>query len=34
MDFQPCDAIFLAIVIWLAVQILSNGGGGGYRARA
>ena len=32
MDFQPSDIVFLAIVIWLAVE-LSGGGGGGRRAR-
>jgi hypothetical protein len=32
MDFQPSDIVFLAIVIWLAVE-LSGGGGGGRRKR-
>jgi hypothetical protein len=32
MDFQPSDLVFLAIVIWLAVE-LSGGGGGGRRKR-
>jgi hypothetical protein len=32
MDFQPSDLVFLAIVIWLAIE-LTGGGGGGRRAR-
>jgi hypothetical protein len=32
MDFQPSDIVFLAIVIWLAIE-LTGGGGGGRRAR-
>jgi hypothetical protein len=31
MDFQPSDLVFLAIVIWLAVEL--TGGGGGRRKR-
>ena len=33
MDPQPTDIIFLAIVIWLAIE-LTGGGGGGRRKRA
>ena len=34
MDFNFSDAMFLAIVIWLAITILNSGdGGGGRRAR-
>ena len=32
MDFQPSDYLFLAIVIWLAIE-LTGGGGGGRRKR-
>jgi hypothetical protein len=32
MDFHPSDIIFLAIVIWLAIE-LTSGGGGGRRTR-
>jgi len=32
MPIDPSDAVFLAIVIWLALEIM-NGGGGGRRAR-
>jgi len=32
MDVQPSDLIFLAIVIWLAIE-LTGGGGGGRRKR-
>jgi len=28
MDFQPSDIVFLAMVIWLAIEITSGGGGG------
>jgi hypothetical protein len=28
MDFQPSDFVFLAMVIWLAIEITSGGGGG------
>jgi hypothetical protein len=33
MDFQPSDFVFLAMVIWLAIE-LTSGGGGGRRKRA
>jgi hypothetical protein len=32
MDLQPSDIVFLAIVIWLAIE-LTGGGGGGRRKR-
>jgi hypothetical protein len=32
MDFQPSDIVFLAMVIWLAIE-LTSGGGGGHRKR-
>jgi len=32
MILEPSDVVFLALVIWLAVQI-TNGGDGGRRAR-
>jgi hypothetical protein len=28
MDFEPSDFVFLAMVIWLAIEITSGGGGG------
>ena len=33
MDVQPSDIVFLAIIIWLAIE-LTGGGGGGRRKRA
>ncbi len=30
MDFQPTDIVFLAVVLWLVIE-LTNGGGGGRR---
>jgi hypothetical protein len=32
MDLQPSDIVFLAVVLWLAIE-LSSGGGGGRRKR-
>jgi hypothetical protein len=32
MDFQPSDIVFLAVVLWLAIE-LTSGGGGGRRRR-
>jgi hypothetical protein len=32
MDFQPSDIAFLAVVLWLAIE-LTSGGGGGRRRR-
>jgi hypothetical protein len=33
MDFQPSDFLFIAIVLWIAID-LTNGGGGGRRSRS
>jgi len=33
MDFQPSDFLFIAIVLWIALD-LTNGGGGGRRSRS
>ena len=32
MDLQPSDIVFLAMVLWLAIE-LTSGGGGGRRKR-
>ncbi len=32
MGLEPSDVLFIAIVIWLAIEIL-NSGGGGRRSR-
>ena len=32
MEFDPSDILFIAIILWIAIQIIS-GGGGGHRAR-
>jgi hypothetical protein len=32
MGLEPSDVLFIAIVIWLAFEII-NGGGGGHRSR-
>jgi hypothetical protein len=32
MDVQPSDLVFLAIVIWVVIE-LTGGGGGGLRDR-
>jgi hypothetical protein len=32
MGLQPSDVLFIAIVVWLAIEII-NGGGGGRRSR-
>jgi hypothetical protein len=32
MSIEPSDVLFIAIVIWLAIQII-DGGGGGRRSR-
>jgi hypothetical protein len=31
MDFQPSDIVFLAVVLWLAIELTSGGGGGRQR---
>lgn len=34
MDFTPSDILFIAVVIWIAIEILNNGDwGGGRRLR-
>jgi hypothetical protein len=32
MVLEPSDVLFIAMVIWLAIEII-NGGGGGRRSR-
>jgi len=32
MGLEPSDVLFIAIVIWLAIEII-NSGGGGRRSR-
>lgn len=32
MQLQPSDVLFILIVIWLAIEIISGSGGGGHRA--
>jgi hypothetical protein len=32
MDLQPSDLVFLAVVLWLVIE-LTSGGGGGRRKR-
>ena len=31
MQFEPSDVIFLAVVLSIAVLLISRGGGGGHR---
>ena len=33
MGLQPSDVLFLAIVVWLAIEIINGDWGGGLRAR-
>ena len=33
MGLQPSDVLFIAIVIWLAIEIINGGGGGRRRTR-
>jgi hypothetical protein len=33
MGLQPSDVLFIAVVIWLAFEIINGDGGGGRRAR-
>ena len=33
MDLQPSDIMFLAIIIWLAIELTGGGGGGRRRKR-
>ncbi len=32
MELQPSDAVFIALVLWIVLE-LTGGGGGGRRAR-
>jgi hypothetical protein len=32
MDFNLSDILFLAIVLWIAIVLLGNSGGGGRRS--
>ena len=34
MGLEPSDILFIAIVIWLAIEIINGDWGGGRRARA
>jgi hypothetical protein len=31
MDLQPSDLVFLAVVLWLVIELTSGGGGGRRR---
>jgi hypothetical protein len=33
MGLQPSDVLFIAVVIWLANEIINGGGGGRRRSR-
>jgi hypothetical protein len=33
MGLEPSDVVFIAIVIWLAIEILNGNSGGGKRSR-
>ncbi len=34
MNFTPTDIIFIVLVLWIAIELLNNGGwGGGRRSR-
>jgi hypothetical protein len=33
MGIEPSDVLFIAIVVWLAIQIINGDSGGGRRAR-
>lgn len=33
MGLQPSDLLFIAIVVWIAIQIINGDWGGGRRAR-
>jgi hypothetical protein len=33
MDFDLSDILFIAVVLWIAITILNNNGGGGHRSR-
>jgi hypothetical protein len=33
MGLEPSDVLFIAIVIWLAIEIINGDWGGGFRKR-
>jgi hypothetical protein len=34
MNFSPSDILFIVLVLWIAIELLNNGGwGGGRRSR-
>jgi hypothetical protein len=33
MGLEPSDVLFIAVVIWIAVQIINGDSGGGRRSR-
>ncbi len=33
MQLEPSDVVFIAIVIWLAIEIINGDWGGGFRNR-
>ena len=33
MGLEPSDIVFIAIVIWLAIEIINGNSGGGKRSR-
>ncbi len=33
MGLEPSDVLFIAVVIWLAIEIINGGGGGRRRSR-
>ena len=33
MNLDPSDVLFIALVLWIAIVIINNSGGGGHRAR-
>jgi hypothetical protein len=33
MGLQPSDVLFIAIVVWIAIQIINGDWGGGRRTR-
>jgi hypothetical protein len=33
MALEPSDILFIAIVLWLIMEIINGDGGGGFRAR-
>ncbi len=33
MEFDASDLLFIALVLWIAITIINNNGGGGHRTR-